>query len=302
MLSSTEEIAAFNRGTLQQRLRSTARSAALDVLSAGYRVSGQLRESLRRPRVHILYLHHILRDEEASVRALLRELQREHTFISYSAAVEHIRRGDFDRPYVAFTFDDGLRNSLRAAELLEEFGASACFFVCTAMAEPRSDADVARFCADELHLPPAEFLRWEDMETLLRRGHEIGNHSARHKTLATLTATELEEDIAVAAEKLRARLGEVKHFAWPRGRFAHMSADAVATVFRSGHETCASAERGSHVAPAPDAQALCIRRDHVGPAQPPRHTLAFMARSASRANAANNDWPASWRPRIEAAR
>jgi peptidoglycan/xylan/chitin deacetylase (PgdA/CDA1 family) len=278
--------------------RDFARSMAIEALFAADSLGRRIERSLARPRVHFLYLHHVLEDEEQRFRELLAILQRRHTFISYSDAVERIRGGAIDRPYVAFSFDDGLRNGLRAAAILEEFGATACFFVCSSMNDERRPERIREFAAEELSLPPADFLSWADCEDLLRRGHEIGNHTSHHKTLRDLPPAQLEDEIGASRELLRAKLGVADHFAWPRGTFGHMSAAAAAIVFRAGHRSCASAERGAHVASG-DAPALCIRRDHVIAGWPLRHILWFIARSSRRATAADNAWPAGWLAEIE---
>lgn len=282
------------RLTLSQRVRQFARHTALDALALA---AGEA--ALSRPRVHILYLHHVLADEEASFRALLAELRRSHEFISYSEAVRRIRSGAIDKPALAFSFDDGLRNCLRAAAILEEFGATACFFVCTSMAEPRTYDEQRVFSEVELDLPAAEFLSWGEMEELLRRGHEIGNHSSRHKTLAELSDEQLAGDVGESLRQLRARLGNVEHFAWPRGRFFHFSARAAAAVFNAGHTSCASAERGCHVAAAPVEHALCLRRDQVVAAWPRRHVRYFLVQASRNASPSNNAWPEGWLPEIE---
>jgi peptidoglycan/xylan/chitin deacetylase (PgdA/CDA1 family) len=298
MLSHYREIAREQLRDPRKRARHLVRHAVLDSLSAAEGLIGSVDRHLARPRIHFLYLHHVLLDEEAQFRALLRRLAERHTFLSYSDAVERLGQGVIDRPYIAFSFDDGMRNSLRAAELLGEVGATACFFICTSMVEETRFARIREFSATELHIPPAPFLTWNDCELLIRQGHEIGNHSARHKTLRDVSPQELQDDVAGSLELLRARLGDVKHFAWPRGRFSHMSADAAREVFRAGHVSCASAERGAHVAAA-RGRSLCIRRDHVVAHWPVRHSLWFLARSSKRATAANNDWPPGWLPRIE---
>ncbi len=83
------------------------------------------------PRVHLPYLHTVPPHEEDSFRRLLTELRRDHTFISYSEAVERILTGDVDRPYLAFSFDDGFESNVRTARILEEFDTVGCFFVAT---------------------------------------------------------------------------------------------------------------------------------------------------------------------------
>jgi peptidoglycan/xylan/chitin deacetylase (PgdA/CDA1 family) len=274
-------------------LRGLVRSVALSSLAAIGRVTG-LDDNLRRPRVHFLYLHFVPGDEEQNFRRLLTALSSQHTFVSYSDAVSRVLSGDIDRPYVAFSVDDGVRNGLRLSELLDEFGAKACFFVCDRIPDINSQPEIARFCVTELEIPPTDFLSWAELETLLRRGHEIGNHSARHRTLSDLSADQLEDDIAGGLLRLRSRLGDgVRHFAWPRGRFFHMSAEAAAVVFRSGHASCASAERGCHVVRPANRESLCVRREHIVSRWPVAHSLYFMARSAAAADEATNRWPES---------
>lgn len=274
-------------------LKSLARSVALSSLAAIGRVTG-LDNNLRRPRVHFLYLHLVPGGEEQNFRRLLTALAAHHTFISYSDAVSRILSGNVDRPYIAFSVDDGIRNGLRLSELLDEFGAKACFFVCDRIPDIASQSDIARFCRTELEIPPTDFLSWADMERLIRRGHEIGNHSARHRRLSDLSGDQLEDDIAGGLARLKSRLGgTVRHFAWPYGRFVHMSADAAAVVFRSGHASCASAERGCHIARPLNRESLCIRREHIVSRWPVSHSLYFLARSAASADEASNHWPQS---------
>ena len=276
--------------------RSLARSLALSGLAAVGRLTG-LQASLSRPRVHFLYLHFVPGREEENFRRLLKTLSKDHHFISYSDAVARVYSGAIDRPYVTFSVDDGIRNGLRLAELLDEFGAKACFFVCDRIPEMNSPAEIDEFCRRELEIPPTRFLSWDDMASLLRAGHEIGNHSARHRTLSDLSADQLEDDIAGGLVRLRSRLGDtVRHFAWPRGRFFYMSAEAAAVVFRSGHTSCASAERGCHVSRPISRESLCIRREHLIGRWPLAHSLYFISRSAASADEATNRWPESLMP------
>ncbi|MDP9192668.1 MAG: polysaccharide deacetylase family protein [Acidobacteriota bacterium] len=275
------------------RARNLARATAIATLFGADSLTGRVDRALARPRVHLLYLHHVLADEEQPFRDLLTRLQRQHTFISHSEGLERIRQGQIERPYVAFSVDDGLRNGLRVAAILEEFGASACFFVCTSMMDERRPERIRDFCAEELSLPPMDFLTWDDCEELLRRGHEIGNHSSHHKTLRGLPVSQLEEYVGGALMSLRARLGDIRHFAWPRGRFDYMSAEAAAMVHRAGHQSCSSAERGAHVV-AGEGPELCLRRDHVIAGWPLEHVLWFMARSSRRASTLDNAWPEGW--------
>jgi hypothetical protein len=279
-----------NRG-LRTRGRQLLRGLALDAAS----VVGS-DAALLRPRVHVIYLHHVMPDEEQPFRRLIERLQRQHTFIPYSEAVARAASGDIDRPYASVTFDDGVRSQLRAGQILREYGVSACFFVCESMAEPRPDDYVREFCSRELGLPPVDFLTWRDMEELLAAGHEIGNHGRTHTVLATLTpGSALDDEIGLSLESLRRRLGDIKHYAWARGQWQHFSAAALETIFRTGHVSCASAMRGCHIAgPKRDPREICIRREHVVAADPLRHAMYFLQKSSSRSTVETAAWPPGW--------
>lgn len=281
------DIQRYQERSLGVRVRRLLRRRALDAVSA---FSGE--RALDRPRVQVLFLHHVMPDEERPFRALIERLLRQHVFVPYSEAVSRVVSGDIDRPTISVTFDDGVRSQLRAAEILREYGISACFFVCEAMLDSPADAEVAAFCARELGLPPVELLTWSGVEQLAANGHEIGNHGRQHRPLASLSGGELAGEIGGALESLRRRLGKVEHFAWPRGWVEAFSAEAAAEVFRSGHRSCASGVRGCHVAgPAREARDVCIRRDHVVAADPLRHTTYFLAKNSLRATDATRDWP-----------
>jgi peptidoglycan/xylan/chitin deacetylase (PgdA/CDA1 family) len=245
--------------------------------------------------VHILYLHHVLEDEEPGFRLLLEYLAREHVFVSFGEAVDRIRAGQFDRPYVAFSFDDGFNSCLGAADLLEEFGAQACFFVCPAFLEETDPEKVAIRCREIFNLPPMKFLSWQDVEKLRARGHEIGSHTIDHCRATGTEITEWREQLVRSREALERRVGRIDHFAWPYGLFSDITPAATEAVFDAGYLSCSSAIRGCHVAPADDEPSrLCLRRDHLVAAWPLTHALYLLARSADLATEDSNLWPQDW--------
>ena len=137
------------------------------------------------------------------------------------------------------------------------------------------------------------FLNWRDLEALLVQGHEVGAHSLTHANLAVVTRDVLEEEIGVCRDVLERRVGAVRHFAWPFGHFSCITREAVAIAFAAGYASCASAERGCHVAAPADPHQLCIRRDQIMPTWPWRHVAFFLARNSRDANEASNAFPAA---------
>lgn len=278
----------------RSRARAAFRHVALNGLSRHYQRAGKEHVGLATQRIALPYLHAVPDREQDALRRFIEALAVNHTFISYSEAVRRVQTGQIDRPYVAFSFDDGFASNVQAARILEEFGVTGMFFVPTGfvgvptVAEAREFFGFVRGC-DE----PA--MTWGDLERMKSKGHEIGNHTCSHRILANLSEAEQYDEVASAAETLRARLGESKHFAWPYGRFLHFSEHAARAVFETGHVSCASAERGAHrIGAVADSAALCLRRDHIMTGWPLKHCTYFMARSGVSASARDNLWPGGW--------
>ncbi len=273
--------------------RRVVRHLALTSLSQVYKMSGKM-SLLGRNRIQFIYLHHIFQNEEAAFRRLLRYLSDAHVLISYSGAVEKLWRGDIDRPYVCLSFDDGLKNCLRAAKVMQEFGLSGCFFICPSIIGETNFAKLQEFCVLRLTLPATEMLDWREVETLLKNGHEIGSHTMSHQVLSRASAAQMQDEIAGSYEYLTRRLGSVKHFAWPEGSFLHFSEAAAKAVFDAGFQSCASAERGCHTVKPETRRSLCIRRDYISAHWPLNHGAYFLATNSQKASANCNNWPQAW--------
>lgn len=272
------------------------RSAALNALSTAYRWSGRMPQGLDRPRVQVLMVHDIGESGEAEFTRLIETLAQRHRFISYSDAVDRILTGRIDAPYLSVTFDDGLISTRIAARVLSRFGISACFFLVPPFVGETDARKIEEYCRKGLNISPTGFINWDDVEELLRNGHEIGGHSMTHTVFSSLSESALRDEVGGSYRDLKRRFGAVRHFAWPFGHFSHFSAQAARIVFETGYESCASAQRGCHVTgvegPPRD---LCVRRDLVVVGESTAHLLYFLARNGLRADAAANHWPAEWK-------
>jgi peptidoglycan/xylan/chitin deacetylase (PgdA/CDA1 family) len=273
-------------------VRNYLRDVALTALS-----SFTNKEHLLLPRVQILYLHHIFRDEEKNMEALLQQLAAHHTFISYSEGINRIQTGNIDRPYIVISSDDGFRNNLRAGEILKEFGVSACFFINPGITGEKSYDKIKQHCTDTLHFPTVAFLDWNDVNKLQQMGHEIGSQTMMHMNIARTPTEIVRADISQTSELLKMRCGKADHFAIPYGRFFHFSREGRKAVFDAGFTSCASAERGCHIATTTQipANELCIRRDHIVLGWNLNHIMYFIVNNARRATVANNVYPQSMR-------
>jgi peptidoglycan/xylan/chitin deacetylase (PgdA/CDA1 family) len=274
--------------------RQLGRRRVLDAVSLGYSLLHPMEALFRKPRIQFLYIHHIFKDEEERLSKLLQALARHHTFIGYSEAVNRILQGRIDKPYICLSSDDGLKNNLRAAAIMKGYGANACFFICPSIIGEKDPQKISDFSGGRLHFPPVEFMDWNDVDTLLQQGHEIGGHSLSHINMAQVPEETLKKEVGDCFRILEGKCGGNLHFAWPYGRFSDFSRHARELVFRVGYASCASAIRGCHITmtgttlPVPG---LLIRRDHIVLDWPLRHILFFIARNAEQANPANNFYP-----------
>lgn len=137
---------------------------------------------------------------------------------------------------VAITFDDSYQCNLPSAQVLNEFGLPACFFIPT------------DFVQSKLVYPwdrklPAQLpnLTWRDVEEIARMGFEIGSHTKSHPNMARLDYRRSVEEIRSSKNILEDRLGQkVRWFAYPFGGRDQFRPDQWPIVTESGYEACFS--------------------------------------------------------------
>lgn len=262
-------------------VRNTVRKMALDSISLFDNFKNE--EDFKKNRIQFIYIHHIFNDEENDLRNLLNFLLQHHTFISYSEAVKKILTNQIDKPYICISSDDGFKNNVRASEILKEYGISACFFICPGIIEESNEEKIKIFCEERLHFPPVNFLSWDDVESIVEKGHEIGSHTMHHINVAQTNQDILAAELKQSYKILKNRFGDIIHFAFPYGRYFHFTREARKLVFDTGYQSCSSAERGCHV--PHDVlllkDELLIRRDNIVLDWSLNHIKYFLRRNAT---------------------
>ena len=88
-------------------------------------------------------------------------------------------------------------------------------------------------------------LTWDMIETMHRNGVTIGSHTVRHRLLPSETIETAQQELAQSKQTLESRLGaEVKHFAYPDGRFNPAVVRAVNSAgYRFAYSICSSRDR-----------------------------------------------------------
>lgn len=275
-----------------KNVKGYARDFALNGLSLKTKLPNA-NKVFEKPRIQFLYIHHVFDDEIQNFDKLLKALSKQHLFISYSEAVTKILSGKIDKPYISISSDDGFKNNLEAVKVMEKYGIKGCFFINPDTIGIKEISKIKIFCKDRLNFPPTEFMDWDDIDNLMKNGHEIGSHTMGHINIAETNIHEVEDNINQSYEVLHARCGVVSHFAYPYGRFFHFNQQAYDLVFKAGFSSCASAERGCHISFKKELKKneLFIRRDHVICDWNINHVLYFILNNAENASVSTNLTP-----------
>ena len=191
--------------------------------------AGTRRASRGGPLVQVAEMHETLQRDAGQLRRQLEWVAQRFTLISpkiFFALWERPETlADRAKPAVLFTFDDGrASNYTVAAPLLESMGARGLFFVVPEFigltGQEARDFYYSRI--DVRGTAPSESAEeWTPMNPaqladLAQRGHAIGNHTLSHASLAGLSRSDLERQIAAGADKIsRWTQRDVEAFAWP---------------------------------------------------------------------------------------
>lgn len=160
------------------------------------------------------------------------------------------RRGEGTLPQraVVFSFDDGYRSTLRAADTLARHGYPGTVFVVTSFAEsgrPLHWEGIEHELADGgAELDP---LGWDELAGLAERGWEVGSHTVTHPLLTALSDAELERELAESRRAIGERLGDCRTIAYPYGQ----ADDRVAAAAAAAGYTAACTLTGAHLADEP---------------------------------------------------
>ena len=251
----------------------------------------------RKPRIQFLFIHHIFNDEVKNFEMLLEELSKHHTFISHSEAVNRILTGNIDKPYISWSSDDGFKNNMEAAKILNRFKVQACFFINPSSIGKINQQWISTFCNERLKMPPVEFINWKEVEQLQKWGHEIGSHTMNHENITDLTVNQVADDLTNSKDFLERYCGKIKHFAYPYGLFKDFNKKAFELVFKAGYDSCSTGERGCHLSDGTTIKKdnLLIRRDQVICAWKLKHIMHFVANGAKKASVKSNFLPEAMR-------
>jgi peptidoglycan/xylan/chitin deacetylase (PgdA/CDA1 family) len=102
---------------------------------------------------------------------------------------------------VSITFDDGNADNLAAAEVLDQFGLRATWYIPSGL------------------VGTPGYMTWNQLQSLQAAGHEIGGHSLEHTRLDGLSTEALRHQVCDDRLALQARGFKSPSFAYPFGAY-----------------------------------------------------------------------------------
>jgi peptidoglycan/xylan/chitin deacetylase (PgdA/CDA1 family) len=213
----------------------------------------------------LILAYHVVSSSWRSPLAVTEEALSEHAahlrrggYHGLSMAEAERLRADGGLPArsVVFTFDDGYRSTLRAADILERHGYAGTVFAVTStpaggghLSWPGIEQELTAATAEQF-----EPLSWADLEALQARGWEVGSHTVSHALLTEVDDRRLATELGDSRRAIAERLGACHTLAYPYGL-----ADArVAAAARGAGYLAACTLTGAHLVDEP------FRRPRVG--------------------------------------
>jgi peptidoglycan/xylan/chitin deacetylase (PgdA/CDA1 family) len=158
--------------------------------------------------------HELSVDPDALAAQVGRLVRRGYRGVRFS----DIPRGEGRR--FAVTFDDGYRSVHdEALPVLEALGVPGTVFLPTdwvGREEPMSWQGIADAAAGP-HAASLRCVTWEQVDTLLGHGWEMGSHTCSHPFLTKCDDAALARELAASRELLAERLGDCPTIAYPYG-------------------------------------------------------------------------------------
>jgi peptidoglycan/xylan/chitin deacetylase (PgdA/CDA1 family) len=152
----------------------------------------------------------------------MRWLDREYEVVPLREFVSRLGAGGSLRSVAALTFDDGYAGVFEhAVPILEALGMPATIFI---VADAVGSGCAFPWDMDGTFRPAS----WTQIREAVRRGMEIGVHSATHPSLPSLSGRELEREIGWSRATIGDALGVApQFFAYPFGHWSPRVRDAV---------------------------------------------------------------------------
>jgi glycosyltransferase involved in cell wall biosynthesis/peptidoglycan/xylan/chitin deacetylase (PgdA/CDA1 family) len=213
----------------------------------------RLGNSMRRqshPHSHrILVYHLVLKEDRQSFDEQMKFLKDWFLICSIPEMMKHIGAREGSSAFrAAITFDDGFRVLMDdCLEILEKHNLRASFFIPTGFVELAGQREMAaRFSLKTHHYNfPLEPMGPEDLQTLVKLGHEIGSHGVSHISLGSMSKQRVARELEQSAQ----RIGQWTNmrptgFAYPYGHTVSFLGHPTQWVRQAGYHYGLTQQRG----------------------------------------------------------
>jgi peptidoglycan/xylan/chitin deacetylase (PgdA/CDA1 family) len=203
-----------------------------------------------RPHSHrILVYHLVLKEDRKSFDEQMKFLKDRFLVCSIPEMMKHVGAGEVSSAFrAAITFDDGFRVLMDdCLEILEKHNLRASFFIPTGFVELAGQREMAaRFSLKRHHYNfPLEPMGPEDLQTLVKLGHEIGSHGVSHISLGSMSKQRVTRELEQSAQ----RIGQWTNmrptgFAYPYGHTVSFLGHPTQWVRQAGYHYGLTQQRG----------------------------------------------------------
>ena len=157
--------------------------------------------SLRKNELYVVNYHGTQKKFLANFRKQICFLKKNFEIISpdqlndfYLGKLEY-----YNKPLMLITFDDGIKNNLYAAKILEEYLLKGYFFVVPEFVNTNTDLQTSFFKKNirqkinpYIDQEEEDFvsLNWAEIKLLIKKGHLVGSHTQTHQLIAKRSSLE----------------------------------------------------------------------------------------------------------------
>jgi peptidoglycan/xylan/chitin deacetylase (PgdA/CDA1 family) len=219
-----------------------------------------------KPRGHrILMYHLVLKEDRKSFEEQVKFLKEHFVVCSISEIIQDSGTKEGGSTFrAAITFDDGFRVLMGdCLEILERHNIKASFFIPTGFVELADQPEMAARFSLKTHCYnfPLEPMGPEDLQTLVKLGHEIGSHGVSHIGLGSMSRGRVTRELEQSAQ----RIGQWTHmhptgFAYPYGHTVSFLGNPTQWVAQAGYRYGLTQQRGSIY---PSSNLFLLPREHA---------------------------------------
>jgi glycosyltransferase involved in cell wall biosynthesis/peptidoglycan/xylan/chitin deacetylase (PgdA/CDA1 family) len=213
----------------------------------------------------ILVYHLVLKEDRKSFEEQIKFLKDHFVVCSISKTIQASRSEDNGKACCAsITFDDGFQVLMRdCLDILGKYNIKASFFVSTGFLELSDRPDMAAYFSLRAHHynQPLEPMRPEDVQTLVKLGHEVGSHGISHISISALSMTKALSELNLSRQRIAEWTGiSPTGFAYPYGHTVNVLGDPIQWIRLAGYSYGFTLQRGK-INKSTDP--FLIPRDHI---------------------------------------